>query len=98
MNSKRYSSVLKLVFILLLIIQTGYTQTKKQSILLSVSAKDVPQKILHSHETMSVNPGPLTLVYPEWIPGEHGPTGPIIDVTGLKFQQMEKQFPGEEIL
>ncbi len=85
MNSKRYSSVLKLVFILLLIIQTGYTQTKKQSILLSVNAKDVPQKILHSHETMSVNPGPLTLVYPEWIPGEHGPTGPIIDVTGLKI-------------
>jgi predicted metalloprotease with PDZ domain len=32
-----------------------------------------------------VQPGPLTLVYPEWIPGEHGPTGPIVDFTGLKF-------------
>ena len=28
-------------------------------------------------------PGPLTLVYPKWIPGEHGPTGPIDDFTGV---------------
>ena len=30
-------------------------------------------------------PGPLTLVYPKWIPGEHGPTGPIADMAGLKM-------------
>ncbi len=27
----------------------------------------------------------MTLYYPKWIPGEHGPTGPITDLTGLKF-------------
>jgi len=27
-------------------------------------------------------PGPMTLLYPEWIPGEHGPTGPITDLVG----------------
>jgi predicted metalloprotease with PDZ domain len=32
---------------------------------------------------MAVSPGPLTLVYPKWIPGEHGPTGPIDDMAGL---------------
>jgi predicted metalloprotease with PDZ domain len=27
----------------------------------------------------------LTLVYPKWIPGEHGPTGPLVDVVGMRF-------------
>ncbi len=85
MNYKRSLAILKLVFILFLLIQTGYAQTKQQFILLSVNAKDAPKKILHSHETMSVQPGALTLVYPEWIPGEHGPTGPIVDMAGLKI-------------
>jgi predicted metalloprotease with PDZ domain len=35
--------------------------------------------------TIPVNPGPLTLVYPEWIPGEHGPTGPISNLAGIRF-------------
>jgi predicted metalloprotease with PDZ domain len=85
MNSKKSFSVLIFVFILSLSIQTGYAQTKQQFILLSVNAKDAPKKILHSHEIMTVQPGDLTLVYPEWIPGEHGPTGPVIDMAGLKI-------------
>jgi excinuclease ABC subunit B len=28
----------------------------------------------------------MTLLYPQWIPGEHGPTGPITDVVALKFR------------
>ena len=44
-----------------------------------------PQKILHAHLEMPVSPGPLVLYYPEWIPGEHMPDGPIIDMAGLKF-------------
>ena len=44
-----------------------------------------PQKILHTHLEMPVQPGPLVLYYPEWIPGEHMPDGPIINMAGLKF-------------
>ncbi|MGH8363188.1 MAG: M61 family peptidase, partial [Gammaproteobacteria bacterium] len=29
-------------------------------------------------------PGPFTFVYPKWIPGEHGPTGPLNDISQLK--------------
>jgi predicted metalloprotease with PDZ domain len=29
--------------------------------------------------------GDLTLYYPKWIPGEHAPDGPIVDLAGLKF-------------
>jgi hypothetical protein len=32
-----------------------------------------------------VSPGPLTLYYPKWIPGTHGSTGPIINLSGLTF-------------
>jgi predicted metalloprotease with PDZ domain len=52
-------------------------------IALSVDLTDAPRKIIHATETMPAVPGPLTLVYPKWIPGEHGPTGPIDDMAGL---------------
>jgi len=35
--------------------------------------------------TIPTKPGTLTLYYPKWIPGEHGPTGPVQDLAGLKF-------------
>ncbi|MEO6922266.1 MAG: M61 family peptidase, partial [Bryocella sp.] len=44
---------------------------------------DAPRKILHATETLAVQPGPLTLVYPKWIPGEHTPTGPIDQFAGF---------------
>src|SRR5438270_4336452 len=52
---------------------------------LLVDATDAPRRVLHARMTMPVTPGPLTLYYPEWIPGEHGPTGPITDLVNLKF-------------
>ncbi|MDQ2833022.1 MAG: M61 family peptidase [Acidobacteriota bacterium] len=52
-------------------------------ITLSVDLTDAPRKILHASETMPVTPGPLTVVYPKWIPGEHGPTGPIENMAGF---------------
>ena len=53
-------------------------------ITLAVDASDAPRRIFHVHESMSAPPGVLTLAYPKWIPGEHGPTGPITDLVGLK--------------
>ncbi len=52
-------------------------------ITLSVDLTDAPRKILHATEVMPVSAGPLTLVYPKWIPGEHGPTGPIDNMAGF---------------
>jgi predicted metalloprotease with PDZ domain len=58
-------------------------QTASQPIRLMVDATDAPRRILHAEETIAVQPGAQTLVYPKWIPGEHGPTGPIDDLAGL---------------
>jgi predicted metalloprotease with PDZ domain len=52
---------------------------------LTVDATHAPEKILHAVLEIPVSAGPLQLVYPQWIPGEHGPTGPIVDLTGLEF-------------
>jgi predicted metalloprotease with PDZ domain len=51
---------------------------------LKVDARDVARKLLHTQMRIPASPGALTLVYPKWLPGEHGPTGPITDVVGLR--------------
>jgi predicted metalloprotease with PDZ domain len=60
-----------------------YAQTP---IRLRVDATDAPRRVLHVQMTMPAKPGPMTLLYPEWIPGEHGPTGPVANLVGLKIQ------------
>ncbi len=62
-------------------------------ITISVDLTDAPRKILHAHLSIPVQPGPLTLVYPKWIPGEHGPTGPIEDLAGLVFTAEGQTLP-----
>lgn len=63
------------------------------SIPLSVDATGTQQKLLHVHEVIPVAPGNVTLYYPKWIPGEHGPDGPISSLTGLKFTAAGKAIP-----
>jgi predicted metalloprotease with PDZ domain len=68
-------------------------QTAPGPIRIEVDATRVPQKIIHAHLKIPVQPGPLVLYYPEWIPGEHMPSGPIVDVAGLKFAAGGKMIP-----
>lgn len=56
-----------------------------QPIRITVDATDAPRRVLHSHLVIPVQPGPLALWYPKWIPGEHGPTGPLTQMVGLKI-------------
>ena len=57
---------------------------------LEVDATDAPRNLLHTRLHIPAAPGALTLFYPKWIPGEHGPSGPVNNVTGLKFSAHEK--------
>ena len=52
---------------------------------LDVDATDAPRNLLHARLHIPAAPGPLTLFYPKWIPGEHMPSGPINDLAGLKI-------------
>jgi predicted metalloprotease with PDZ domain len=78
--------------VFLLCIAAAYAQSATQPIQLSVDVTDAPRKIIHAVETMPITPGEHTLVYPKWIPGEHGPTGPIDDLTGLVFTANGQQI------
>ena len=59
---------------------------------LQVDATDAPRNILHSVVTVPAAPGPLTLVYPKWIPGNHRPTGPIQNLTGLHMKAGSREL------
>ena len=65
----------------------------QDSIRISVDATDAPRRLFHIQMTMPAKAGPMTLLYPEWIPGEHGPTGPIANLVGLRIQAGELAIP-----
>jgi predicted metalloprotease with PDZ domain len=51
-----------------------------------VDAREIALKRVHTELDLAVAPGPLTLVFPKWIPGEHGPTGPLNTLVGLTIR------------
>src|SRR3954447_26779949 len=48
-----------------------------------VDCSDARRGVFHAHVTLPAAPGPMTFVYPKWIPGEHTPTGPLMQMAGL---------------
>jgi predicted metalloprotease with PDZ domain len=82
---------LKLILGFLLTALAALCQTKPIQLALDIT--DAPRKILHAKLVIPVTPGPLTLMYPEWIPGEHGPTGPIDNLAGLVFTANGQRIP-----
>lgn len=65
---------------------------EKPAVRLDVDLRDAAKRIYHSKMQFPVTPGPLTLVYPKWIPGEHAPNGPIVDAAGLHFRGNGKEI------
>ncbi len=62
-------------------------------ITLTVDASTAARKFIRTTMVIPVKPGPLTLYYPKWIPGEHAGSGPIANVTGLKFTAAGRTIP-----
>ncbi len=50
---------------------------------LKVNLTNTTDRVVTVDETIPVRAGKLTLLYPQWIPGEHAPEGPIQDLAGL---------------
>jgi len=54
------------------------------AITLSVDITDLARHIVSVHEVVPVQkPGDFVLLYPEWVPGDHGPTGPLANLADL---------------
>jgi len=60
---------------------------------ISVDASNAPRRLLHATMQFPVKPGPMSLLYPKWIPGEHGPTGPIEDLAGIRITANGQPVP-----
>ena len=78
MTLPRYLSVLASMFFLV-------ATPAAPHITIALDATDAPRKIFHAQLTIPATAGTLTLYYPKWIPGEHAPSGPVVDLAGLKF-------------
>ena len=79
----------KFLFMIGLLSTVVLPSAKTQSqtpVKLEVDLRDAARRVYHSKMEFPVEPGPFTLVYPKWIPGEHSPNGPIVDVTGVHFR------------
>lgn len=84
MSTRRAAST-PLLLVLLVALRATVAAAADTPIAIDVDLRDAPRNLVRAKLTIPVSPGPLTLVYPKWIPGEHGPSGPIRDLAGVRF-------------
>src|SRR5262245_53244622 len=56
-----------------------------EPVVLTADLTEAPRKLFKATLKIPAKPGPLTLHYPNWIQGEHQPTGPITDLSGVRM-------------
>ncbi len=67
-------------------IPTPRDQPYPATLRLAVDASDVTRGIFAVRQTIPLAAaGPLTLLYPQWLPGNHSPSGPIDKLAGLRI-------------
>ena len=60
-------------------------RAQKTPIIIAADLTDAPRKLYHAEIDLPVKAGIVDLTTPEWIPGNHRPTGPVEDITGVVF-------------
>jgi predicted metalloprotease with PDZ domain len=58
---------------------------QKPAIQITADLSDAARKMYHAEVDLPVSEGPVTLTTPKWIPGTHGPNGPVNSITGVVF-------------
>jgi len=84
---------MRIPVLFVLLICLSLLPAQDSNVKLDVDATDAPRRLFHVRITMPAKPGPMTLLYPKWIPGEHMPTGPITNLVGLKIKAGEQTIP-----
>jgi predicted metalloprotease with PDZ domain len=51
---------------------------------IEVDARDLPRRLLHTRIRVPCRPGTMQLWFPKWVPGTHGPYGPVENIGGLR--------------
>lgn len=68
-------------------------QPYKGNLTLNVDLSDAAKNIFRIKETIPVAAGHAILYYPKWIPGVHGPAGPLSNVAGIQITANGKKIP-----
>jgi predicted metalloprotease with PDZ domain len=63
------------------------------TISLLVDLTNVNDRVLNVRETIPVKPGEITLLYPQWLPGTHSPSNPVVNLAGLIITANGKGVP-----
>ncbi len=67
--------------------------TQSAPMTIELDAREAPLGRAYAHMTIPVRPGPFTIDYPEWIPGEHAPSGPLGSISELKISANGRAVP-----
>lgn len=78
-------------FLLVFALSTSLAQ--KPPIQITADLTDAPRKLYHAEVDLPVVDGPITLTTPQWIPGNHRPTGPVDSITGVVFTANGQPIP-----
>jgi predicted metalloprotease with PDZ domain len=68
-------------------------QAAKAPIQITADLTDGPRKLYHAEVDIPVTAGDVILTTPKWIPGNHRPTGPVDDITGVVFTANGQKLP-----
>ncbi len=63
----------------------SFAAAQKTPIRITADLSEAPRRLFHADIDLPVEPGPVTLITPQWIPGNHGPTGEAAAIVGVIF-------------
>jgi predicted metalloprotease with PDZ domain len=89
---RNWNKATLIVLSLTMLALTPFATAESSRMTLDVDATDVSHGIQHAHVVLPVRPGPLTLAYPKWVPGEHAANGPITQLVNLHFSAPEREI------
>ena len=75
----------RLTAIPLLLLTALVVRAQTETMHIRIDVTDAPRRLIHVTEQIPVHPGLNTVSYPEWIPSQELPGGPIDNLTGLVF-------------
>jgi predicted metalloprotease with PDZ domain len=78
---------------LVLLLGATTLEAQKTPIQITADLSEAPRKLYHADVDIPVQPGPVSLTTPKWIPGNHRPTGPVDEITGVVFTANGKVLP-----
>ncbi len=74
--------------------QAAGQQPAAQPMQIIIDVRDLPRKLVRAELTLPLTPATddprkIALWYPKWVPGSHGPGGPIANIAGLKIEDLQ---------